>query len=273
MNTKHLEQKDLLLLSKNEVQILSLFELELKHTPVTLARLCTIPRPTIYLVLESLKKRGLVYSIKNGNKKYWHKSNEDVLDEQLSKIKNKVSKNKLDYRKMKISAETDLTLFRGQENIIKLFTKLIDGHGGNRLITIQGDHVGDAWKKSFDSKEINRVNKKIIEKNMLTEMITSKKYFENQIRIFGQSWAENFTGRAAQIHFLDSKYLNYESQIFIFGHKIYLVSMSESLFIEIKNKQIAKLLISLIKFVEEHTPTVDINKLLREMINKKTPLV
>ncbi len=269
MNTKHLEQKDLLLLSKNEGSILSLFNLNDKHTPLTLAKLCPIPRPTVYLVLESLKKRGLVYSLKHGKKKYWYKTNEDVLDEQLFKIKRKVNRQVNDYQKMIISEDTDLTIYRGQETIANLFKNLINKHGGNRLIGIQGDHVGEAWSKTFDIKEVDRINQLIIEKNMLTEIIASKKCFEDQLEIFGQSWVDNFIGRAAQVHFLDSKYLNYESQIFIFGHKIYLVSMREALFIEIKNKQIAKLIISLIKFVEDNTPNVDINKVLRDMSSKK----
>jgi len=270
---KQSERRDLLLLSKNEALLLSLFNADSKHTPVTLSKICSIPRPTIYLVLERLKKRGLIYSIKHSGRKYWHKTSLSILDEQLSIVKNKVAKKNFNYQRLKISKGTDLTIYRGRETIHDLFKSLIDNHNGNRMLGIFGDLSANAWDETFSPEDINSINQRIIQKDMITEVITSKMHLQKEIELFGQGWVDNFVGRAAQTHFLDSKYLDYESQLFIFGHKVYLVSMSESLFIEIKNKQIAKLLISLIKFVEEHTPTVDINKLLREMINKKTPLV
>jgi len=46
--------------------------------------------------------------------------------------------------------------------------------------------------------------------------------------------------------------------------------MGEELFIEIKNKKIAKLIISMLKFIEDHSPSVDVNKILGEMTGKKS---
>ncbi len=132
---------------------------------------------------------------------------------------------------------------------------------------IQGDFAGDAWKGTFKVEDINYINTQVTKEGLLTEIITSKDWFKRQVAIFGKSWAENFLGRAAQVHFINGKYLDYESQIFVFENQLYLVSMKEEIFIEVRNQEISKCIISLLRFIEDNSPSVDVNKVLREIAN------
>ena len=260
---------NLLQLTDNEKNILNCFNNESIETPLTLSGKVNIPRPTVYITLEKLESRGLISPVKIGKRIFWKKTEEEIIVQHISNLKDELmSKNT--YEKMSVTEDTDIAIYRGEKTILTLFTKLIDEHRGNRLMGIQGDYAGDSWKGVFSLENINMINQKIIEKGLITEIVTSKDWFKRQIKIFGKSWAENFIGRTAQVHFINNTYLNYKSQIFIFENQVFLVSMEEELFIEIKNMSIAKMLISLIKFTEDHTSSVDVNKIISDLISSTT---
>ena len=258
----------LLLLTDNEIQLLQLLKNSLGSTPASLAKQCSIPRPTIYITLDKLEERGLVQSRRIGKRKIWEIVSEDALQSQLEQLRHLLIPSRGEYQQVNVSSNTDLAIYRGEKTILKLFTSFVEKHSGSRLLGVQGDFAGDAWKNTIKTEDINTINAKIKKNKLITEFITSKKWFQRQIGLFGKSWAENFMGRAAQIHFVDHKYLDYESQIFLFENKLYLVSMRDKLFIEVKNQHISKLIISLIKFIEDHSKSVDINEMLKKMTDE-----
>jgi sugar-specific transcriptional regulator TrmB len=270
MRTKSYGSNALLQLSDNEQEILDL--LEKSSTPLELSRQCTIPRPTIYITLEKLQKRGLAIKMKREGKYYWEKHSEHQVESAISGLQQKLlNKYTRHVKKTVIEDKAEVIIYKGEKAIFNLFSELIEKHAGERMITIQGDHSGDAWEKVFSMKNINAVNKKIKDKKMITELITSKRWFEKQRHQFGIEWAKDFEGRAMRVQNIDHEYLDTSGQIFIFKDHIFLVSMSEEVFIEIKNPHIAKLLVLLSRFIQDHSNSIDANALLRELItNSKT---
>ncbi len=259
--------KTLLLLSKNETEILELVKEKGQATPLSLAKSCKIPRPTIYITLDKLKDRGLIRSRKLDRKKIWELTKTTEMREHIEDLKNVLTGDKRTYDKIQVTEDTDLTIHRGADAILNLFKKFAGDHNGKRLMGMSGNLSADAWKDTIPLSDINTINSKIKEQGLLTEMISSEGWFKQQARMFGKNWVENFIGRATQVHFIDNTYLDYSSQIFVFGSELYLVSMRERLFIEVKNKQIAALIISLLKFVEDKSKSVDINQILKGMIS------
>jgi sugar-specific transcriptional regulator TrmB len=261
----------LLQLSDNEQQILSL--LEKSSTPLELSRRCAIPRPTIYITLEKLQKRGLATRTRREGKYYWGKPTEEQVESAISELQQKLlDRHTKHIKKTMIEDKAEVIIYKGEKAIFNLFSELIGKHAGERMITIQGDHSGGAWEKVFSMKNINVINKKIKDKRMITELITSKVWFEKQRRQFGVEWAKDFEGRAMRVQNIDHEYLNTSAQIFIFKDRIFLVSMSEEVFIEIKNPHIAKLLVLLSRFIQDHSNIIDANALLRELITNQKPL-
>ncbi len=259
---------DLLLLSKNEHDILQILKAKKHSTPAALAKLCPIPRPTIYITLDKLKMRGLVTVRKQNKRKIWEVAETQSVKEDIDNLKNKLIPDTGTYNTLQITDTTDITIHQGGDAILNLFLKFANTHNGRRLMGMSGNRSVAAWKDAVSIKDINAINHKIKTQGLISEIITSEDWFKDQVKIFGLSWAENFIGRTAQVHFIDNMYLDFESQIFIFGNELYLVSMRERLFIEIKNRQIANLLIALLKFVEDNTRTVNINQILKDMLPK-----
>lgn len=258
---------DLLALTPNESTIFSMLQISKDSTPATLAKKCSIPRPTIYITLESLVNRGLVRQRKLNNKKIWEISDMNTIHASIENLRDVLLENKGNQKKLKVNENTDIVAHHGRQTILNLFEKLIYKHAGNRLMGIQGTYAGDAWEHIFDTADLNKINSLMRDEGLITEIITSKDWFKRQIDIFGKSWAKNFIGRTAQVHFIDDKYLDYKSQIFLFENQLYLVSMDDQIFIEIKNKEVSKLIISLMRFIEDNSKAADINKILLEMIH------
>lgn len=268
MKYKKISPTDLLALTPNESNILDILQTVDFATPVTIAKSCLIPRPTIYITLKKLEDRGLVKKRKLNSKTIWQISDINTIQEHVDNAKSFLLKNRGNQRKIKLNENTDIVMHHGRLTILSLFEKLIHKHGGNRLMGIQGIYAGDAWQNVFQGEDINRINSQMTEEGLITEIITSKDWFKRQVQIFGRSWAENFIGRTAQVHFIEDKYLNYKSQIFLFENQLYLVSMEDEIFIEIKNKEVSKLIISLIRFIEDHSKSIDINQMLADMLKQ-----
>lgn len=263
----------LLGLSKNEVTVLGL--LGEHNNPVSISRNCNIPRPTIYVTLEKLEERGLIKKRKHSNKQYWEKAGEQDIEDKvlvahryLSNTENSLKK------KISLNKRTHIVIHRGEKEILDVFSKLIKKHAGERMFSISGNTTGKAWSVLFDPENINKINRQIKAYKMITEFATSKRWFKEQIDLFGLGWAKNFEGRSAVFHEIDDKYLNYGSQLFIFNDQVYLVSMEDGVFIEIKNPEIAKLMLSITRFVQDSSETMDANGFLRKIIeeNKNTPV-
>ena len=72
---------NLLQLSGNELTVLNL--LKIHSTPLSIAKKCSIPRPTIYITLQKLQKRGLVIRKKSLNKINWYLNSDEHIEKLL----------------------------------------------------------------------------------------------------------------------------------------------------------------------------------------------
>ncbi len=261
---------DLLQLSKKEQVIFNLLNNE-SSTPVSLAKKCSIPRPTIYITLEKLHNRGLIIKKKISHKTYWQKNSDDEIESLAYRFKELLSASSATKQeKISITDSSQVVVHRGQKAIFKLFSSLVDEHAGEKMIALQGNLAGYAWSKLFNVQEINIINQKIKKNKVITELVTSREWFKSQTELFGTGWAKNFEGRTIRMQDVGNQYLNYASQIFIFRDKVYIDAMSDKVFIEIKNPEIAKLLVSITQFVQDHSEVLDANKLLRELISNNS---
>lgn len=238
-------------------------------TPITLAEHCNIPRPTIYITLEKLVRRGLVIRLKRSNKKIWIKNSGEYMEKSLLQTRKFLLGNELKLsERISINDNLQISVHKGSKQITELLSSFIKKYPRERMIVISGNLVIDSWSRVLGVNKINTFNRDIKKTGMITELITSKKWFEHQAESFGIEWAKDFEGRSTRVQNIDDKYLDYGSQVFIIKDQVYLVSMDDEVFIEIKNKEIAKLIISLSKFIQDHSEVFDPNTLLRDFIQK-----
>jgi len=256
----------LLGLTKNEKIVLSL--LDEHNNPVSIAKKCKIPRATVYVTLEKLEKRGLIKQRKRLNKKHWEREQEEIIEKTILNVSKYLNFQEDIKNKISLKDKTHIIIYRGEEEIMNQFSKMITQHSGERMLSLSGVMSGVAWGSLISSSNIDEMNKLIKDEKMITELVTSKQWFMEQINLFGNDWAKGFEGRTAVFNKIANEYLQYSSQLFILEDQVYLVSMQEGVFIEIKNSEIAKLILSMVRFIQDHSEILDGNAFLREVIKE-----
>ena len=181
----------LLDLSPNELAVLDL--LPLYRTPLLLAKQSGIPRPTIYVTIEKLHGRGLIQRKKLNNKFFWELSPIEDIEFNISKLRSNVSDKPPITKGKEIAVTKDnrIRILNGKEAMIDIFMSAIKDHKGERLRAIQGENIGNSWDKVLGSATINRINKAIKDNDLITEIITTKRWLELGTKVSGVEWARN----------------------------------------------------------------------------------
>jgi hypothetical protein len=131
-----------------------------------------------------------------------------------------------------------------------------------------GDEAAVYWNKLFPLEATNRFNRALKKNGIIAEMVMQDGILERQTRKLGVSWARDFEGRTARLNVIDADYFAHGGQVFIFKQSIYLMALGEELVIEIRNSEIQRMILSFFKYIQDTSPVVDANALLRGVIGE-----
>lgn len=264
---KHL---DLLQLTPHEAEVFLLLQKEPLSTPLTLSRKCTIPRASIYVALETLRKRGLAHHMRVDKKSLWSLASEKEIADTLYETK-KVILGFVD-GKDEIGGVTDgvVTVHRGKEAVKKAVMGMITHRKNERFLcyTSFSDILDKGWLTIFTPDEINKWNR-IVKKNaIISELVAPERWIEKHFEAMGTSWAKDYEGRASSSVTLPEKYFKHSGQIFAFKDVMYLLALNDAMIIEIRHSDIQKMILAMYTFMKERGEVVDVNKRLRELMEK-----
>lgn len=240
-----------------------------KDTPLLIARETKVSRPATYEILARFKKRGLVKTnIRNG-KHYWSPAKSQDLEEQLYNVKQVL----FDYEEGRgeISGLSDSTMiiYRGAEAIRALIKSIFRDNKNQRLYGMQGDLVNIGWDKVFGVDATNELNRWVKSNQIIVEAIVPFGLFERMTAENGIDWAKDFEGRMSVNHEIDSEYFEHGGQLWIFKNALYLIAMNEETIIEVRNSEIQKLILSVFRFIQDHSRKFDVNARLRDLIEEQ----
>ncbi|HEY0908391.1 MAG TPA: hypothetical protein VGE35_03530 [Candidatus Paceibacterota bacterium] len=234
-----------LLLSKNEKAILKHFGTD--ETPLSLSEKTSIPRPTAYIALDRLKKRGLVAASKKGKKTYWNK-----LDIAFVQPENE-------------KPMRSIRIYTDPKDIIELFEKFARDPK-HRLKSLLGNKVGKPWREAIGEEPIVNANRSLKRNKIVTEVISSIECYRDHAEFFGKDWVDSYTGRPFKVSLFDPSYFDHAAQIFLHGPRTILVNMERKFAIEIHDAQIAKMMDSTFRLIQDQTVATNIEEKLREML-------
>ncbi|MAG12232.1 hypothetical protein CL630_00255 [bacterium] len=69
-------------------------------------------------------------------------------------------------------------------------------------------------------------------------------------------------------HEIDEEYFKHGGQVWVFRNSLYLIAMNEEIIIEVRNSEIQKLILSMFRFIQDNSKKIDVNALLRGLIEK-----
>lgn len=256
----------LLGLSRKEEQVILALQ-ENYHTPVLIARFTKVSRPGVYNILASLKKRGIVETHFHKGNRSWRISQERKLEDKFYQAKRALLQIPEGRQEIYGKDDAAVVVYREKAAIRKLMSKIIFEHKHERLLGSQGNVSIIGWDKIFTTLETNKFNQSIKENEIIVEAILPENWFEKQSADLGLEWARTFEGRATQVKVIKASYFTHGGQMMIFKDSLYLFALNEELVIEIRNSEIQRMILSFFRFVQDNTPTIDANALLRDVIS------
>ncbi len=237
------------------------------NTPLVISSKTKVSRPAIYEALNRFKKRGLVKTnIKNG-KKYWSLVPVRSIEASLFDAKKFLLDVSDGVEEIRGVDDATVIVHRGAEALHRVVQSISSDYKDKRIYMIQGDKVSPGWTRVFGLERINKFNRSLKKNQLISEMVVNPGLFERQIEEHGEKWAIDFEGRTAMTHYMDGEGFEHAGQIWIIKNSMYLMAIEEEVIIEVRNSDIQELVLSMFRFIQDHSRKIDVNALLRELIN------
>lgn len=217
------------------------------NTPLKISGQTSIPRPTVYFILEKLKTRGLIKKEKLGKKSIWLLKNTDET-ETPSEIE---------------TTHKNLKIYDSPESIVDFLYNFI-AQNTSRFQFFNGDHNPKHWSKHIKTSEVVKLNNLIRDNNLVSDVISSIPFIKENENVLGKEWADSFVDRPTEYHALDSKYTDFNSQILLRQGKVFIMNIEKPVVFEISDPDVYKCFTSIFEFIKDHTE----KQCLAEVINK-----
>ncbi|MES2953304.1 MAG: helix-turn-helix domain-containing protein [Patescibacteria group bacterium] len=253
-------------LSPNEQLVLE--ALSLAKTPLLLSEKTRIPRPTIYLTLASLSKRGLVHRRIAHRKHYWERISDDETSLLLDSAEKALKVGEEERIRIASVENRTIILHKGSKAIKTFITSLLSSHKDERIFGLQSTEVGDSYERIFGKGGIDTLNDLIKKNRIILDSVLPNDYFSKMFARFGAEWASHFEGRSTSVRVIDAEYLNHAVDMLVFKSTAVFIIHHEELALEIKSPELVRLISSLLAFLKDHAKTTDANATLRTLMEK-----
>jgi len=263
----HTEDSHMLDLSKKERKVLDVLKRE-KSTPLEIARTTKVTRPSVYVILDKLKKRGLVTTKIEQGKKYWLLEDPRNIEEALYATKKFLLNISEATEEVHGRSESNIVLYKKRSDLQKLIVDITKEAKNSHLYGFQGSNQEIGWSKIFSKENTNKINRLVKENKVIVEGVMPADWFVEHIQQWGKEWAEDFSGRMTISHEIDKKYFKHGAQLFATRKAVYLLSFNESLAIEIRNSEIQKMVLSMFDYMQSHAKKIDPNEILRRLVEE-----
>lgn len=260
-------KQDILNFSPNEKKVFESLRKRI-NTPLLIAQATAIPRPTVYVTLDDLKFRGLVETHLVNGKKFWRLKTEQEIDEELYVAKRFLFNLPEGRKEIRSAGDSFVVIHRGKEAIHKLLQHVFKEHKNEKMYGLQGNTSTSAWEAVLPIPILNEINDSIKKNHILMHAVLEKGWAIETAKKFGIEWARNFEGRTTSVHELSPEYMNYPTEIWLFKNSVYMFAPKEEIVVEIKNSDMVHMIKALFNFIQDHTRSIDINHVLREVLEK-----
>ncbi|PIZ75670.1 hypothetical protein COY05_03400 [Candidatus Peregrinibacteria bacterium CG_4_10_14_0_2_um_filter_38_24] len=233
-------------LSEKEAKVyLTLLELR-EALPSTIARLAAVKRPTVYVILEQLQRKGLVSHVKRGRIICFqavtpHSLVEDQHDKYSALEKALPELLNLHER---YSSTPQMSVFEGKEGLIKMMEDTLTT-STELLCWANVERAVDCLKDYYPTYIKKKVQRKIWLRGVLTESKTARRFKEK-----GKT-------ELREIYIIPSNKFPFKNEINIYDDKVAIISHEDEVGVIIQNKNIADMQRSIFKLGFEYAKILD----------------
>jgi sugar-specific transcriptional regulator TrmB len=222
--------------SEKEAQIyLILLELN-EALPSAIARKANLKRPTTYLVLEQLQKKGLVSSVKKEGTLFYRATKPEVfIENEEQQLKNNQAALEVLSQSLpelaslheKYSATPQMSVFHGKEGLIQIMEDTLTTKG-NILCWSNTDLAVNTLLKDYHPSYVSKKIKRGIWSKCL--------FLEDEM---GIRFKERSKKELREVHFLPENEYPFGNEINIYDDKVSIISHDDQVGVIIQNKNIA----------------------------------
>lgn len=263
----------LLGLTKTETKILKLLKNRSEPMVVSdISRDGKIPRMSVYLGLNSLKRRGITDYKRKGKRRFWYMVDTKTFTSSvISALTSLTGANEIGIS----SNNSDFTIYHGIDGLYKSWESLKDLPPYTRVYGIQPTDSIKLSIKKLDWKRIKPLNENILNKPIIIDGVLPEDYYPTYIKLFAhdkktqKSSLKSFIGRGTDMTFIDEKYFKgSETELLILPSVAYLTDWKNEVSIEIKNTVMLAFLRQLYELAKGHGRKVDQNAYIKDLLEK-----
>lgn len=233
-------------LSEKESKIyLSLLELQ-EALPSTVARKANVKRPTTYVILEQLQKRGLVGYVKKGKFLYFRAQNPHALIEDQYNKYTALEKSLPELLQMhgKYAATPQMSVYEGKEGLLKIMEDTLTTQTG-LLCWADVTEAVTSLKDYYPTYIAKKVKRKIF----LRGIFCADK--------LAQRFKEHGEDELREVYLIPKEKFPFKNEINIYDDKVAIISHTDQIGIIIQNKNIADTQRSIFEFGFEYAKILD----------------
>ncbi len=262
---------DLLSLTKNEVRVFTFLKKYPESQISDVSKEAKIARMTLYPVMESLKRRGLIFAKRKGKRQFWSAAD----DKEISAAVVNVASALTDSKEIRVNVnESDFTIFHGREALYKVWSRLLDEAPNTRVQTIQPTaSIKHSLEKLPWNEKIKKLQENILNKPIIIEGVLPEDYYSSIAGFYAhdknlqKTVLESFLGRATDMTLIGKEYFkNTESELMILSTVAYLTDWKNEISIEIKNPIMLGFLRKLYELAKGYGKKIDQNTYIKELI-------
>ena len=235
-------------LSDKEAQVyLTLLELN-ESLPSTISRKSGIKRPTVYVILEQLKERGIVSHFKKGKLLFYRAADPHaILDDQTRKLEDfKGVLPDLMNLKTRFGATPQMSIFEGKEGIIQVMEDSLTAQSGEILCWSNADLAVNTLLKDYHPNYLR--NK--VEKGIWTKCL----FVLDEVGVGFKSRSKE---ELREVFFIPKDKFPFDNEINIYDDKMSIISHVDNVGVIIQNQAIANTQKSIFNFAFEYAKLIE----------------
>ena len=212
-----------------------------------------LPHATTSFILRKLEKRKLSVRIKQDNHFVWkYRKHIDLIENITSEY----------------SKSSFIHVISGIKNIENEFLKILDIAPAERLFSIQGAAISKMLLKKIDEKFMYMFHREVRKHKIIIEGAVAESVFA-LFEKMSLSQLQSHLDRLTVVYVLSDDLIDFPLDIFIFSDRILLVDYATERLVHIEDRQLLLVFKSLLKIAEQYGRKIDLNRYLRELIDKK----
>lgn len=261
----------LLGLTRREVRVFSYLRENPSSQISSIASDTKIPRMTIYLTLESLKKRTLVDYSRKGKRRFWYSVEFSKLGSEIMGSVYSLTESK----EIRVDiANSGFAIHQGIKGMYKVWQELNKLSPNSRVLGIQPTNTMKYALNTLNWQEkIAPLQENIIKKPIIIDGVLAEDYYKFLMAHYSNNKdlqkkvMESFLGRSTSITFIDSQYFkDAESELLILSDVAFLSDWKNLISIEIRNPAMLHFLKELYELAKGYGKKINQEEYIKKLI-------